>query len=129
MNSAHTQAVRNRVQIPFGFFAGPILWALQIIVGYGLASLARQIRSNWPVDLALIISAVIVLIAAILSLSAWRSIAHAGLLEETNVSQESANFWAISGFIISLIFFLTILATFIYGLFLSPLPIITMLMP
>ncbi len=100
-----------------------------IIGGYGLASLARQIGENWPVYLEIAISGVIVLIAAFLAYSAWKAVAKDGMVVESNVQEDSSNFWGLAGFYVSAIFFLTILATFVAGLFLSPLPIITMLMP
>ncbi len=100
-----------------------------IIAGYGLSSLARQIGENWPVYLETAIAGVIVLIAASLAYSAWKAVASKSMTVEANVSEESPNFWGISGFYMSAIFFLVILVTFVAGLFLSPLPIITMLMP
>jgi hypothetical protein len=129
MNHSQVKTARNRVGLPFGFFGGPVLWALQLIIGYGLVTVARNIGSKWPVLLEIAISGLIVLLASILAFSAWKSMTRDSLLREVDVQQESSNFWAVSGFVVSLLFFLAILTTFVAAFFLSPLPIITMPLP
>lgn len=119
----------SRWQLPFGFFAGPILWGLQIIVGYGLVTVACMNRNKLPVYLTIGISALIVLVAAVLAYRAWGASSNESLLVASDQAQETPAFWAVSGLVVSTLFFLLILATFVAGIFLSPCPLITMPMP
>ena len=120
----------NRWQLPFGFFAGPILWGLQILVGYGLVSVACTSGAKWSVYLTVGTAGLIVLLAGILAYQAWD--AHAGdgsILMDADQAKGSSTFWAVSSLAVSTLFFLLILTTAIAAIFLSPCPIITMFMP
>ena len=119
----------RRWQLPFGFFAGPILWGLQIIVSYGLVTVACTSGNKLPVYLTVSTAALIVLVAGALAYRAWSSNSNASILVASDEAQETPVFWAVSGFVVSALFFLLILATAITALFLSPCPIITMPMP
>ena len=129
MNTEKTQINRNRWKLPFGFFAGPILWGLQILVGYGLVSVACVSGSKWPVYLTVGIAGLIVLFAGTLTYQAWNSDANNSILLDVDEIQESTPFWAVSGFVVSMLFFLLILTTGVAAIFLSPCPIITMPLP
>ena len=129
MANQKTQTNTGKWRLPFGFFAGPILWGLQIIVGYGLVTVSCNIGNKWPVYLTVALSGLIVLAAAVVTYQAWKSRADDSLLIATNQAQESTMFWAVSGFVISTLFFLLILATVVAAFFLSPCPIITMPLP
>ena len=129
MPNQKTQSSTNRWRLPFGFFAGPVLWGLQILVGYGLATVACTIGNKLSVYIAIILSALIVLAAAILAYQSWSSRAENSLLVETNQVHENTSFWAVSGFVVSTLFFLLIMVTAITAFFLSPCPIITMPLP
>ena len=120
---------QNKWGLPFGFFAGPVLWGLQILVGYGLVTVSCTSGNKLPVYLTIALSGLIVLAAAVVSYQAWRSQADDSLLMTTNQAQESTMFWTISGFVMSLLFFILILVTVITAFFLSPCPIITMPLP
>ena len=124
-----TKLNQNQWRLPFGFLAGPILWALQILVGYGIDSLACTTGNKLPVYLTIALSGLIVLAAAVLAYQAWSSKSDSSFLMATNQAQESALFWSVSGLVISVLFFILILATVITALFLSPCPIITMPLP
>jgi hypothetical protein len=119
----------NKWRLPFGFFAGPVLWGLQILVGYGLVTVSCTIGNKLPVYLTIGLSGLIALVSAVVTYQAWRVQADDSLLMMTNQPQESALFWSISGFILSFLFFTLILATVITAFFLSPCPIITMPLP
>ena len=119
----------NKWRLPFGFFAGPVLWGLQILVGYGLVTISCTTGNKSPVYLTIGLSGLIVLAAAVVTYQAWRSQADDSLLMTTNQAQESAMFWSTSGFVLSLLFFVLILVTVITAFFLSPCPIITMPLP
>ena len=129
MTNQETQITRSKWRLPFGFFAGPVLWGLQIIIGYGLVTVSCSIGNKWPVYVTSGLSALIVLIAALVALGAWRSVADASIWMETNESQDATRFLIVSGFLVSLLFFLLILATFVAAFFLSPCPLITMPLP
>lgn len=129
MNHEKTESTRGRWQLPFGFFTGPILWGLEILVGYGLATVSCTGGNKLPVYLTVGISALIVLVASILAYQAWKTRAKDSMLVETDRAQETLLFWAVSGFMISTLFFLLILATAAMAIFLSPCPIITMPLP
>ena len=129
MSRKKTENNPSRWQLPFGFFAGPLLWGIQIIVSYGLVTVACVSGNKLPVYLTVGIAALIVLVAGVLAYRAWASTEHGSLLMATDQAQETPSFWAVSGFVVSTLFFLLILATFIAAIFLSPCPIITMPMP
>ncbi len=129
MNQENAQIERHRWQLPFGFFAGPVLWGLQILAGYGLVTRACLSGNKWPVYLTVGLSALIVLIAGILAYQAWDAFSDNSFLIDSDQAQESSTFWALSGFLVSTLFFLLILTTAVTALFLSPCPIITMPMP
>ena len=129
MNNQKTQMNENRWQLPFAFFAGPILWGLQILVGYGLVSVACVSGSKWSVYLTIGVAGVIVLVAGILAYQAWDSRADHSILLDADDVQESRTFWSVSGFVVSILFFLLILTTGVAAIFLSPCPIITMTLP
>ncbi len=118
-------------QSPFGFLAGPILWGLQILAGYGLATVSCDTRSNLAVLLMVGISGAIILAAAFVAYGAWRKWPgqERSIFMETDQEDRTSTFVAVSGFIVSLLFFLLTLATFATDIFLSPCPIITMPLP
>ncbi len=129
MTNQETQITGSKWRLPFGFFAGPILWAIQIIVGYGLVTVSCSIGNKLPVYVTVGISALIVLAAAFVAYGAWRSIVDASIWMEANESQDATRFLIVSGFLVSLLFFLLILATFVAAFFLSPCPLISMPLP
>ncbi len=129
MTNQESQITRSKWRLPFDFFAGPVLWGLQIIVGYGLVTVSCSIGNKWPVYVTVGLSALIVLIAALVALGAWRSVVDASIWMETNESQDATRFLIVSSFLVSLLFFLLILATFVAAFFLSPCPLITMPLP
>src|ERR1041385_7368463 len=129
MTDQKTSNTQNKWRLPFGFLAGPVLWGLQILVGYGLVTVSCTTGNKLPVYLTISLSGLIVLAAAVVTYQAWKSQADDSLLMTTNQAQESALFWTISGFVMSLLFFILILVTVITAFFLSPCPIITMPLP
>jgi len=129
MNNQKIQNNQSRWRLPFGFFAGPALWALQLLAGYGLVTLACLNGSKWPVYLLSGIAALLVLIAAIVAYRSWTARADDSLFVESDQAQTTSIFWAVSGFVVSSLFFLLIFATAVAAFFLSPCPIITMRMP
>jgi hypothetical protein len=129
MNHENTEVPRNSWRLPFGFYAGPVLWGLQILVGYGLATVACESGNSWLVYITVGIAALIVLIAGVLAYQGWSARSDKSLLLETDQAQDTQSFWALSGFAVSTLFFLLILTTAVAAIFLSPCPIITMPLP
>jgi len=129
MDKKRKQTDQNRWQLPVGFFAGPILWGLEILVGYGLSTVACRNGNKLPVYLTTGIAALLVLIAGAMAYQAWSSRANDSMLVETDQAQQTPMFWAVSGFVVSTLFFLLILTTAVAAFFLSPCPIITMPLP
>ena len=116
--------------IPFSLWAGPVLWGLQILAGYGLATVACGIGNNLPVLVLIGFSGLIVLVAAVVAYRAWHARPEEqSIFMEANQADRTATFLAVSGFIMSLLFFLLILATFVSDIFLGSCPIITMPLP
>ncbi len=118
-------------QIRFGFFAGPVLWGLQLLVGYGLAAVSCNLGDKRPEYILLGISVLIVLAAAIVVDGAWRrSPGYPGSIFTGPVhSHDALTFLAVSSFIVSLLLFLLIVATLAVDILSSPCPIITMPLP
>ncbi len=125
------QIERRGWRIPFGFWAGPILWGLQILAGYGLATVSCNIGNKLPVLVLVGISGFIVLAAAFIAYAAWRGWPgdEGSIFMEADQADRTNTFLAVSGFVMSVLFFLLILATFVSDIFLRPCPIITMPLP
>ncbi len=120
----------HRRQVSFGFFAGPIAWVLQLVIGYALSTVSCSVGSKLPVY---VLSALAVLVTIGAGIAAWRSWRELRTgrptLSDMVVEHESAEFLAIAGFLISGIFFLLTVLTGLSGLFLTACPIITMPLP
>jgi hypothetical protein len=130
--ASRTDQIEHRGwHLPFGFFAGPVLWGLQVLAGYGLTTVSCNIASKLPVYLLTAICGLIVLAAVFVAYGAWRTGPGKAqsIFMETAEADGATTFLAVSGFVVSLLFFLLILATFVSDLFLSPCPIITMPLP
>ncbi len=111
------------------FLIGPVLWALQIGIGYGLAPLACNMQTKWPVYMTVFVSAVVVLIASYLSYQSLKAtVAEPDLIEVDQLNGIS-EFITISSLLINLLFLGLILMTAITAFFLSPCPLITMPLP
>jgi hypothetical protein len=52
---------KDKWRLPFGFLAGPVLWGLQILVGYGLVTVSCTTGNKLPVYLTIALSGLIVL--------------------------------------------------------------------
>ncbi|MGE5251637.1 MAG: hypothetical protein ACM3QS_15655 [Bacteroidota bacterium] len=129
MADPKTRAHAGNWRLPFGLFAGPALWVLQILIGYGLASAACTTGNTLPVYAIILLSGLVVLAVAILVYREWNSRQDGSPLAAANQAQESPTFWAVSGLFVSAFFFLLILATGVTALFLSPCPVISMPLP
>ncbi len=131
MTNADRPVEHRGWRFSFAFFAGPILWGLQILAGYGLVTVSCNIANKWPLYLLIGASAVIVLAAAIVAYGAWRNVPglHHSILVDANQADETSRFLALASLFVSSLFFIVILATLIADIFLSPCPIITLPLP
>jgi len=117
-----TQKTRGK-NLGYAFFAGPALWAVQLLVGYLFANLASS--SGFPKVWYYLLTAIIValiLVAGILALAAWRGLAHAGRPNITVFDEPVSRreFVATSAVFLSSVFFLLTLATGVFVIFISP---------
>ncbi len=124
-----TDQPQNRFILPFGFFAGPAAWALQILVGYALVPVACQSGSKLGIYLVSAAAAVIILVAGIQAYRSWREYAGGRELVDTEERTSPAAFIAISGALLSTLFFLLVVYTGVLMIFLNPCPVNTIPFP
>jgi len=112
------------------FFAGPVIWALQLFIGYTLASYACSL-SKIPVYVLGVIMALIVLAAGILAYQSWQRLTaeNRPALQDVDELHEWPAFIAVAGFIVSLLFLGLIVVTAVVAFFHNPCPLITMPFP
>jgi hypothetical protein len=120
----------------FGVLAGPIVWSLHFLAGYGLSEVACRLRLlESPVmgltALSLIIlfltfgALIITLYAGFIAYRNWHSANREGLpssnaAEPRRLDRDSGQFMALSGLILSALFSFLILATGLPVLVLRP---------
>ena len=102
---------------------------MQIGIGYGLAPLACNMQTKWPVYMTVFVSAVVVLIASYLSYQSLKATVAEPDLIEVDQLNGTSEFITISSLLINLLFLGFILMTAITALFLSPCPLIAMPFP
>ncbi len=118
-------------RLPFGFLAGILAWALQLLIGYGLTPLACMTGARLPVDLVGAIAALVTLGAGVIATGGWRVATDSGRPDIVDLErgQDRREFVAVAGVFLSSLFLLLILATLIVGLFQNPCPVITQSFP
>ncbi len=124
-----TDQPQSHFTLPFGFFAGPAAWALQILVGYALVPVACQSGSKLGILLVSAVAAVIILVAGIQAYRSWREYAGRRELVDTEQRVSPAEFIAISGALLSTLFFLLVVYTGVLMIFLNPCPANTIPFP
>lgn len=126
-----TDWLRN-LRLPLSVIGGPILWALQLLVGYVLVPVACQRNSNWIILGISIVAALPALAMGLIAYRGWqRYSAETRQLDVTNLDEPMGlgEFFGSAGTLMSTLFFILIAATAVYSLFLNPCPIITMPFP
>ena len=121
----------ERKGLGFAFFAGPALWAAQVLVGYVLANLAGLGFSKiWYYILSALVL-VIILAAGIVAWSSWRGLTHRERPAVKGYGEpvSRAEFVAASGVFLSSLFFFLTLLTGVFAIFMSPARFITMPFP
>ncbi len=94
MKRTEIQTQQNRFFLFLGFFAGPVVWALQLFIGYALVPVACRSGSKLALYLVSGVAAVIILFAELLSLL------------KVKANMRSQDFLMISGMLLSSLFFL-----------------------
>lgn len=127
-----TNAARGKgwFTLPFSFFAGPAAWALQILIGYALAT--QSCLAGNKLSLYILFAAVtlITVASAFLAYRNWREYARGRQsLTDLEAQVGSREWFSLAGALLSTMFLLPILMTGIAIIFLSPCPVITMPLP
>lgn len=115
----------------YAFFGGPLAWALELLIGYGLTSVACSAQNKLAVYILAGLALLVALGAGWIAYRAWRALAPAGgpALAELDASQGRGQFVAMSGFLLSVLFFGLVVVIAGFSIFLGPCPIITMPFP
>ena len=115
----------------FAFFAGPVFWGVQLMVGYILANLAGLGYTKIWYYLLNAVVVILILAAGVVAIANWRRWSRREDASITDFEEPDSRkeFVATSGLFLSSIFFLLTLVTGIFTLFLSPVPLITMPFP
>lgn len=114
---------------PMSLLIGPIAWAVQLLIGYALAPVMCNV-GRLPVYILSILSGLVILGAGVATYQSWRALV-AGRPDITDVEipQTRSEFLAVAGVLVNSLFFLLVVATGIFAIFLNPCPVITMTLP
>ncbi len=115
----------------FVFVCGPVVWGLQLLVGYLLVSLSCIYGNKIQIYALSAATFVLTLIALGLAVANWRRYVRNGHTHvgDLDAPDDNRDFIITSGVLLSGIFLLLIAVTGIVAIFLSPCPIITMPIP
>ncbi len=128
--NANSAAHTHHFSLPFGFFAGPVFWALQLLIGYALTPVACQAGTNLAIYIVSAVTGIIILAAGWLAYRNWREYSHGHReLVDSKAQISSSEFVALSGALLSTLFFLLVLYTGVSMIFLNPCPVITQPFP
>ncbi len=129
MESTHIRPRQNRLALPFGFFAGPVAWALQLFVSYALLPAACRSGSKLGLYLTSLVAGAVVLIAGLLAYRRWRDVTPRRQLFDLEAQAGRQAFVAVSGVLLCSLFFLLVVYTGIGQIFLSACPVNTIPFP
>ncbi len=129
MQSKEIHLQQIRFSMIFGFFAGMVVWLLQLFVGYSLVPVACQSGSRLGLYLVSGVAGVIILIAGIIAYRNWRNSWGQSSLPEGEPKLSLLQFIAASGVLLNSLFLLVIAYTGVAQIFLSACPVNTMPFP
>lgn len=114
---------------PMSLLIGPVAWGVQLLVGYVLAPVMCS-AGRLPIYLLSIITGLIILGVGVATYQSWRALA-AGHPTITDVEspQARSEFLAVASVLMNSLFFLLVVATGVFAIFLNPCPIITQPLP
>lgn len=118
----------DRLRLMFIFFAPPAAWVIQLVVGYGLVSLACISGSKSAFYGLSIAVGAVVLAAGLLSFAAWRRRGERDG-DHLSASAPPQDFVALMGVLLAAFFLLLIVATLLYGIPLNPCAPLSMPLP
>jgi len=129
MTEVTTNNWRRRWGLPFAFFAGPVLWMAQIVLGYGVVPYvcAHDLPALYGVFVGAI--ALVILLSGYLAYWNWKQIDPHPDLADTTTMRGTREFLSVCGAYLSSLFLVMVVVTGVSGLFLSPCPIITLTVP
>ncbi len=112
-------------RLAFMFFAPPAAWGLQLLIGYGLVTVACLNGTKFAFDALTVLAAVITLASGVVSFASWQERGVAELEDTPNADQ----FVAVVGVLMALIFLALIVGTGLSGAALEACPPISMTLP
>ncbi len=108
---------------------GPIAWALQLLVGYVLTTVSCNMGTKASVYGLSIVAGLVIVVAGLAAFQSWRSLAGRPDVTDLERPQSRSEFLVVAGVFVSSLFFLLVLATGVFAIFLNPCPVITQPMP
>jgi len=130
MERTETKQEKEPASLRFSFFAGPTAWALQLLIGYILATQACISGTKLWIYLISAAAALVALTSAVLAYRSWHAYSgKEGMLIDTEADVSRPEFVAVSGALLSTVFLLLILMTGGAMIFLNPCPIINQPLP
>jgi hypothetical protein len=115
----------GRARLAFMFFAPPGAWGLQLLIGYGLVTVACLSGTKIAFEVLSVIAGAITILSGVLSFFSW----HDRGMDELEKTPNSSQFVAVVGVLLAVIFLLLIAGTGLYGIALNPCPPISMPLP
>ena len=112
-------------RLAFMYFAPPAAWALQLLIGYGLVTVACLNGTKIAFEVLSLVAGLIVVASGITSFLSWH---HRGIAE-LEVTPNVDEFVAAVGVLLAVIFFVLIAGTCLYGAALDACPPISMTLP
>ncbi|HVU12101.1 MAG TPA: hypothetical protein VHD90_12525 [Phototrophicaceae bacterium] len=112
-------------RLAFMFFAPPAAWGLQLLIGYGLVTVACLSGTKIAFEGLSLIVALITIVSGVTSFLSWH---HRGIAE-LEVTPNADEFVAVVGVLLAVIFLVLIVGTALYGAALAACPPISMILP
>ena len=113
------------IRLAFMYFAPPAAWGLQLLIGYGLVTVACLNGTKIAFEALSVIAGLITLSSGLVSFLSWH---HRGIVE-LEVTPNVDEFVAVVGVLLAVIFFVLIAGTALYGAALDACPPISMPLP
>lgn len=111
--------------------ASPAAWVVQLVIGYALIGAACYANSKLGFYILSAVMGLVAIAAGVFSFNRYRRLPGSDrpALYETDTEEHAPGFLALVGGMSAILFFLLIAATLVYGIFLSPCPVLFQLFP
>ncbi|MBI1257044.1 MAG: hypothetical protein GC204_06205 [Chloroflexi bacterium] len=123
--TSHEQKRYGRARLMFMYFAPPVAWGLQLLIGYGLVALACSTGTKIAFFTLSGLAGALTLAAGVTSFASW----HERGIAELGTTPNSDEFVAAAGVILAIVFLVLIVATGLYGAALNPCAPLSMALP